>query len=93
MLINSYNPLSQFSLYYKFKYKENLLVYNNIMDCKRCGRKRCTMPSVILQLCQVCYNYTPEKSCTTILQDFLQSDVPKIDLLETPDESISKPRQ
>ena len=50
------------------------------MDCKRCGRKRCTMPSVILQLCQVCYNYTPDKSCKSMLQDFSQSDV----IRETP---------
>ena len=41
------------------------------MDCRRCGRKNCTMASVTQQLCQLCYNYTPEKSLESMLQDFL----------------------
>jgi len=58
------------------------------MDCKRCGRKRCTMPSVILQLCQVCYNYTYEKSCKAMLEDFSQDNsLPESSLHETINDS------
>ena len=62
------------------------------MDCKSCGRKNCTMANAAERLCQVCYNYTPDKSCKSMLEDFTsQASVPET---KTPEpESSSSPKR
>ena len=46
------------------------------MNCLECGRINCTIATFIPKpLCQVCHNYTPDKSCKSILEDFLLQDI------------------
>jgi hypothetical protein len=68
------------------------------MDCKSCGRKRCTMANVAEQLCQVCYNYTPDKSCQGMLDDFmslgnLNNNIPKPNIPKPENSSSQKQQQ